>query len=299
MVRSICSPTTTSNRYLTRTSSAKLFDYHKDAVYDEDMYQLSQALEKEIRSMTSRHGRKKSDKVLIEGVRSISAMIERDVTPECIVVSPRDLSEPGNQFLKTLASKRISLFECDAKRFTHLSDTEHSQGIIALVNRDSLQAPEAAWRRIRLAVYLDKVADPGNVGTIIRTSAALGVSLIALSPGCADIANPKVLRSTAGAVFAMPIATEISAETLAVYLKSNQVELIGADGDGSVEIDSFEPKSKLCIALGAEAEGLSWEIQSICNPVVKIPIAREVESLNVASAAAILIYQMSQKMKLL
>lgn len=249
--------------------------------------------------MTSRHGRKKSDKVLIEGVRSISAMIAREIVPECIVVSPQDLSEPGSQFLQKLTAMHLTIFECDHKRFAHLSDTVHSQGIIALVNRDSMQAPEAAWRRIRLAVYLDKVADPGNVGTIIRTSAAMGVSLIALSPGCADIANPKVLRSTAGAAFALPIATDISAETLAVYLKSNQVELIGADGAGSVEIGSFEPKSKLCIALGAEAEGLSPEVQSICNPIVKIPISKEVESLNVASAAAILIYQMSLKMKLL
>lgn len=263
------------------------------------MHQLPQSLEKEIRAMTSRHGRKKSDKVLIEGIRSISAMLDKDVVPECIVVSPGDLSEPGKLFLDRLNSLRLPLMDCDKKRFAHLSDTVHSQGMVALVKRDSLQAPEAAWRRIRLAVYLDGVADPGNVGTIIRTCAALGVNLVAMSPGCADIANPKVLRSTAGAVFAMPVATDISAETLALYLKSNQVELIGADGEGVIGIADFEIKSKLCIALGAEAVGLSKEVQGICSSFVKIPIVHGVESLNVASAAAILIYQLGQKMKLL
>ncbi len=142
-------------------------------------------------------------------------------------------------------------------------------------------------------------ADPGNVGTIIRTCAAFGVSLVALSPGCADIGNPKVLRATAGAIFALPVATDISAETLAAYLRSNEVELVGADGEGSVEIGDVGPKSKLCIALGAEAVGLSREVQSICSSIVKIPIADGVESLNVASAAAIAIYQLTQTMKLL
>lgn len=284
---------------MTLTSSAKLFDYHKDAVYDDDMNNLSQALEKEIRALTTRHGRKKSDKVLIEGVRSISALLENGITPECIVVSPGDLSEPGREFYSVLAGKRLPVIECDRKRFAQMSDTVHSQGMIALVHRGALQAPEAAWRRIRLAVYLDAVSDPGNVGTIIRTCAAFGVSLIALSPGCADIANPKVLRSTAGAIFAMPIATEISSETLELYLKSNQVELIGADGEGSVEIGNYSPKSKLCIALGAEAAGLSREIRVKCRSIVKIPIADGVESLNVASAAAIAVYQLTEKMKLL
>ncbi len=263
------------------------------------MNKLSQAMEKEIRSLTTRHGRKKSDKVLIEGIRAISALLENGIAPECIVVSTGDLSEPGKEFFSILNGRRQQLIECDRKRFAQMSDTVHSQGMIALVHRSALQAPETAWRRIRLAVYLDAVSDPGNVGTIIRTCAAFGVSLVALSPGCADIANPKVLRSTAGAIFTMPISSDISAETLALYLKSNQIELIGADGAGSVEIGSFMPKSKLCMALGAEASGLSREIRDICSSIVRIPIAGGVESLNVASAAAISIYQLTEKMKLL
>lgn len=263
------------------------------------MRSLPQTLEKEIRALTTRHGRKKSDNILIEGVRSISVLIARGIAPEQIVVSSADLSEPGREFVTQLAANKIPLLECDRKRFAQLSETVHSQGLIAVVRRSSFLASSDAWRRIRLAVYLDSVADPGNVGTIIRTCAAFGVSLIALSPGCADIGNPKVLRSTAGTIFAIPVAVDISAETLDSYLRSNQVELIGAAGDAPVDVGAFSPKSKLCIALGAEAVGLSPEILNLCQSKVRVPIEAAVESLNVASAASIAIYEMSRKMKLL
>ncbi|MGB5107519.1 MAG: RNA methyltransferase [Candidatus Zixiibacteriota bacterium] len=263
------------------------------------MHKLTQAQEKEIRSLLTRHGRKKSDKLMIEGMRSISALLDRGLRPERVVVSPDDLSEPGRAFVDALSRKGVPLTECSRKSMAEFSETVHSQGVIAVINRSALQADESAWRRVKLAVYLDAVADPGNVGTIIRTCAAFGVSLIILSPGSADIANPKVLRSSAGTIFALPIAVDIGAETLASYMKSNNIELVGTAADATMNIGAYSPKSKTCIALGAEATGLSEAILSLCAVKVKIPGADNVESLNVASAAAIAIYQLSQRMKLL
>ena len=263
------------------------------------MFKLTQAQEKEIRSLLSRHGRKKSDKLVVEGKRAISALLDRGIQPERIVVAPDELSEPGREFVAMLESKRLLLNQCSSKMMAEFSETVHSQGIIAVIGRNALQADESAWRRVKLAVYLDGVSDPGNVGAIIRTCAAFRVSLIILSPGSADIANPKVIRSSAGTIFAQPIVVDVPAETLGGYLKSNNIELVGTSADAAMGIDEFTPKSKTCIALGAEATGLSEAVLALCTMTLKIPGANNVESLNVASAAAITIYQLSERMKLL
>ena len=263
------------------------------------MQKLSLAQEKQIRSLKSRHGRKKSSHFLIEGMRVISALLNQGISPDLIVVSPRELTDPGRRFAESLSAKELSIAECDSLRFRELSDTATSQGLIALVNRQAMQAPDSAWGHARLAVYLDGVADPGNLGTIIRTCAALKVGLIALSPASADIGNPKVLRSTAGAIFAQPIAVDISAETLRQQLISNDMEMVGTAANSAVVIEEIAPKSKLCIALGSEATGLSPEILELCSSTVRIPSSDLVESLNVASAAAIAIYLVARRMNLL
>ncbi len=263
------------------------------------MQNLTQAQEKQIRALASRHGRKKSELMLIEGARSLSALLERNIPFDSIVVSEKDLTEPGRILVDSLIQARIPIFQCDHARFRELSETVHSQGILALVRRDALGAPESAWKSARLIVYLDGVSDPGNVGTIIRTCAAFRVELIALSTGSADLANPKVLRAAAGAVFAQSIAVHITPETLSHHLESNDIELIGTDGNGKLSIEDFRPKAKACIALGTEATGLSTELAALCAAKIRIPFSDAVESLNVAAAAAIVLYQTARRMKLL
>lgn len=263
------------------------------------MDRLSQALEKQLRAVGSGHGRKKTAKTMIEGVRMIDAMLKRQITPDFLVYSPEMLTEQGRTLIDSLTVQGIKVYETGERKIREFSETEHSQGMIAIVDSDSLMASPKSLSKARLAVYLDRVSDPGNVGNLIRTCAAFGVDLIALSPGSAQITNPKILRAAAGAVFAQPIVQDLSKETLIEECRSNEIELLGTSGAGDQDIETYQPKSKVCLVLGSEAFGMGSGLARQCDAIVSIKSTNLVESLNVATAGAIVIYHLAIKMKLL
>ena len=137
-------------------------------------------------------------------------------------------------------------------------------------------------------ILLDGLQDPGNVGTIIRTASAFGITRVLLTGGCADPYNPKAVRSTMGAIFRQSICfTEINELR---NLKAKGARFIGATpGEGSRDISETSLRGSI-IAIGSEGSGLSEEVAALCAINVKIPMAPGCESLNAATAAAIIIY---------
>jgi len=131
-----------------------------------------------------------------------------------------------------------------------------------------------------LSLSLWRVADPGNLGTILRTADAFGAS-VALSPGCADPTGPKAVRASAGAVFRVPLAGFDDPEGRRVALVS----------DGGRRLAGLEPGVPVTYVLGAEREGLPDEVVAACDEVATIPLAEGSESLNVAIAGAIALYE--------
>lgn len=170
-----------------------------------------------------------------------------------------------------------------------LSDTKSPQGIIAVMENNKVRVDA---KNIDIAVYLDNVSDPGNVGTIIRTADAAGIGTVILSPECADVLSPKVIRATMGSCFHIDIIKEeVYLESLKELLK-NDFEALA----GSLQAKDFHynvnMKSKMVICLGNEAHGLSEELISLEGVLpVKIPIFGKAESLNVAVAGAVLMYE--------
>jgi len=137
-------------------------------------------------------------------------------------------------------------------------------------------------------ILLDGLQDPGNVGSIIRTASAFGISSVILSEGCADPYNPKVVRATMGAIFRQCI-TPISISGLQ-EIKAKGARFVGAAlGENCRDVSSAELKSSI-IAIGSEGRGLSGEVLALCDEKVTIPMAPGCESLNAATAAAIIIY---------
>ncbi|MCK4858351.1 MAG: RNA methyltransferase [candidate division Zixibacteria bacterium] len=258
---------------------------------------LSRAREKEIRAIFSRQGRRKSGKVLIEGVRAIDAALKAGVAPEYFVVSPEYLTETGQYFRKTISDLPTPLYESEPKRFDRLSDTVHSQGLLAVVGEDFLYRSVKAVGEARFVVYLDGIADPGNLGTIIRTAAAFAVDLLALSPECADIGNPKVLRASAGFVFSLPIRKIEDPEAFFLELEANKIEVYGCAADSDNYLDFLTAGEKVCLAIGSEARGLSESARKRCKALLAIKMASSVESLNVAAAAAIAINSIARKLE--
>jgi TrmH family RNA methyltransferase len=154
---------------------------------------------------------------------------------------------------------------------------------------DARLAALALPERARLIV-LDAVQDPGNVGTILRTAAALNASAVVAMPGTVDLWNAKVVRSAMGALFHRPALISTWAE-LDTFREANGLALWGADAAGT-PLDTMTPPARLGILVGNEGAGLSSEALARVGHRVSLPISSTVESLNVAVATGILLYQL-------
>ncbi|MCH5351167.1 MAG: RNA methyltransferase [Clostridiales bacterium] len=162
--------------------------------------------------------------------------------------------------------------------FTKISDTDCAQGVIS-INR----APEFAFPDTDRIIYLDRVRDPGNVGTILRTACAAGYG--AVLSNCADILSPKVTRSSMSAILKCKIGLDIGIGELS----SRGYEVISSDMGGENVFTSDKPSGKYCVVIGNEADGIDREIIKSSDRVLSIP-QEGIESLNAAVAAAIMMY---------
>jgi RNA methyltransferase, TrmH family len=167
----------------------------------------------------------------------------------------------------------------DAELLAEVSTLAHPPRVIGVYRRKDL--PRFEQRPVALALW--HVADPGNVGTLIRTADAFGAAL-ALSEGCADPTGPKALRASAGAIFRVPLGRFEEPVGRRVALVAHR--------DNTLH--ELEPAERVVFVLGAEREGLPDEVVAACDAVVSIPIAETAESLNVAVAGAIALYEWSR-----
>ena len=205
------------------------------------------------------------------------------------LVSPRlAQSERGRGLREELARHGIRTAEVTEAEFESASDTDTPQGVLALaeVPARSLDGLEPAG----VVLLLDGVQDPGNTGTILRTAAALGASAAVALPGTVDLWNAKVVRSAMGAHFRHP-AFHSTWDDAARFLRERRIPLWAADAAGQ-PLGELRAPSPLALAVGNEGAGLGREIRQAADRLVALPIAAEVESLNVAVATGILLYEL-------
>lgn len=179
---------------------------------------------------------------------------------------------------------RASVYHVTRSVMEAASPLKTPQDILFTCKMPRLQETEADF-----AVLLDGVQDPGNLGTILRTAAAFGVPLVLLTGGCADPYNPKTVRATTGAVFRQPVR-RVTLEELR-DMKARGVPLYGAALEaGSADIRDLRLERGV-LAIGSEGRGLSREVLDLCDRTVIIPMRPGTESLNAATAAAILMWE--------
>ena len=245
------------------------------------------------RDLTRRKAREKHAMFVAEGVRSVEELLRSGLIVRGALVAPQLLDAPRGAALRQLLERsKIETSEVSEKDFRSAAETESPQGVLAIaevprLSLDTLQIPAVC--RILL---LDGVQDPGNVGTILRTAAALGATATIALPGTVDLWNPKVIRSSMGAQFHHPGLHANLEETLG-FLDRQSIELWAADTGGSPLAATVAPR-RLAIALGNEGAGISSSIGAKAQRTVSLPISGEVESLNVAVAAGILLYELRQ-----
>jgi len=226
-----------------------------------------------------------------EGVRSVEELLRSGLAVRGVLVAPQLAEAPRGQLLRSsLEAASVEIAEVSEKDFRSAAETESPQGVIAIGEIPKREfALLNTEERCRLLV-LDGVQDPGNVGTIIRTAAALGATATIALPGTVDLWNPKVIRGSMGAQFTHAAFHATTAE-LFRFLERTRIELWCADAGGE-PLSAAPAPPRLAIALGNEGSGLSSDMRSASRKTVSLPITSDVESLNVAVAAGIILYQL-------
>ncbi len=180
-------------------------------------------------------------------------------------------------------------FAAPAELFDYASPMKNSPGPIFAVRIPE----EKRGEKLKNAIVLENLQDPGNVGTVIRTANAFNIDAVILTGSCADIYNPKTVRATMGAIFRQKLIVKDLNE-LGQFLKENELPLYGAAlSDRAVDMRNVELKHA-AVAVGSEGRGLSREILDICEREIIIPMNPDSESLNAAVAASVLMWEMSR-----
>ncbi|MCS7079088.1 MAG: RNA methyltransferase [Chloracidobacterium sp.] len=246
------------------------------------------------RFLAARDGRERRV-VFIEGIRLVEEALRSALPLEAVAYSPR-LSETsrGAALLSALRQQPCRGALLPETLMAHISDVETAPGVVALGRRPIAAFPDAWGDESPLFVLADGLQSPGNLGALIRTAEAAGATAVMATVGTADPFQPKALRASAGAIFRLPILA--GPETMAQVrrLRQQGVCLVAADPHGDTPYDAFDWRRPVIIWFGSEAHGLRTATDSVQQQFdarLAIPMAGRVESLNVAVAAAILLYE--------
>jgi TrmH family RNA methyltransferase len=224
---------------------------------------------------------------VLEGAKSCLDLIRR--YPQTIIsltMSPRYLQTEDDAGRRARSKLVARQFSCSDAVFDKLSDVEAPQGFLAIVRQPQWDENRLLQQARVLGIYGDRLRDPGNVGTIIRTAAALNLTGLWLSSDSADPFGPKVVRAAAGTVVTLPIFRESDAGVFEKYHCSMYSAL--APSPGAVPLRNIRAiPHRLMIAVGNEGEGLAEHIVKRSAVKFTIPMARDVESLNVAATVAV------------
>lgn len=233
----------------------------------------------------------------VEGLRIAEMAASSDWRIRHAFVTERALTgERTRALVELLVERGIPVALVSETIFSTLAETEHPQGIVLLAERrergalDALAAGRSADEP-PLYIALDRVQDPGNVGTILRTADAVGVTGVILLHGSADIYSGKVIRATMGSLFHVPFVTGVTAEELAGFAQKEDLQLLATACDETAETHfSMDFRRGTIVVFGNEANGVSEEILNASQHIY-IPMRGSAESLNVATAVTAVLYE--------
>ena len=244
---------------------------------------------KEIRALHLKKNRDAQGLYFVEGIRFLSDAIENGQEIVKVIVSDKLESLNGGKELIEMVTAACGSLVSE-KLFKEISDTQTPQGVLAVLKKREFVF-DTAIEKGNSVVILDCLQDPGNVGTIIRTADAAGVSAVILTKGCVDLFSPKVLRSTMGSVFHIPIFDGLYINETIDLLKKSGYKVIASHLAGSNNYFDEDLTSKIAIIVGNEANGISDETEKLADRLVRIPMPGRAESLNASVAASIMIYE--------
>ena len=263
---------------------------------------------KELLKLKTKKGRREKERFLIEGLKFCQELLNSSFEAELVLYTLRfSKFQDGKKLLDDFVKKGVEVISVKEDIIKKLSDTVTPQGIVGIVKMKKLSlsldasAEKSLLKNtksegfIEFVLAIDSIKEPGNLGTMIRTADAAGVFCVLLSEGCVELYNPKVLRSTMGSVFHLPIFENMNLEKAILYLKKRGFKIFAADVKEGKLYDQIDYLGKVCLIIGSEAQGISEKLLSLAFEKVKIPLYGKAESLNAAVACGIILYQIAKK----
>lgn len=247
---------------------------------------------KSLRLLKSRGRKSESGIFICEGIKLAEEAIKSESEIRYIIISPRfDESKAKNITLNRIERLKVDIVSTTDPILDSISDTVTHQGIIAVVKKRFWREDDLFKGGYGIIIFLYMLQDPGNLGTIIRAAEAGGVKGIALAKGTVDLYNPKVVRASMGSIFRMPIIRIDSADDFIKKAKGLGYRCIGLFPSEKNEYFREDLTGPIVLAFGQEGSGLPDKIGRLMDVKINIPMTGNVESMNVALSAAIMIYE--------
>ncbi len=251
---------------------------------------------KQLRKLHKAKERRSQELLLLEGTNLIGAACDRDCTLSALCATP-DWQEKHPQLWQRAARLAQRAELVSAEVVAAIATTVNPDGVVAVMAR-GLWPQVPSLEKLSLGVAVERLQDPGNLGTLIRTAAATQVRGVWLSAGSVEPDNPKVLRASAGAWFGTPLAVVPDLGRIVRDFQGRGGQVVAALGGARTSFWDADLRRPTLILLGNEAAGLSEELAATADRQVSIPVAPGVESLNVAIASALLLYEVRRQRRL-
>ncbi|MBU3189890.1 RNA methyltransferase [Clostridium bowmanii] len=248
---------------------------------------------KDIKKLKEKKHRISSDMFLVEGFRFVEEALESDFEVIHIFISARGEFKYEDSSLKNKLQKNTKVYGVNDSLFKSICDTEHPQGIMAVVRNKPVEIKYDHG----FYILADKIQDPGNMGTIIRTAHAAGALGVLITKGTVDIYNEKTLRATMGSIFKIPVICDSDLSRVQ-KLRDSGFKLVASSLDTEKNFYDVDLKGKVIISVGNEGNGISAEVYALCDLKIKIPMPGGAESLNAAVAASIMMYEVVRQKKI-
>jgi len=241
--------------------------------------------------LRDRRSRDRNDKFLIEGYRELSRAVDATKTIEVLFYCP-DLFLGTNEqtIISLLEGRGVEIIQCSEKVFRKISYRDRPDGLLAIAPQMNMTFDDFRNDTPPLIVVAEAIEKPGNLGTILRSSDASGVNGLVVCDRCTDLHNPNVVRASVGTLFTVPVVEAGSMETLE-WLHENNIAIVATTPSAEQEYTDVDMTGPVAIVVGTEQLGLSQQWLDAADIAVKIPMMGIADSLNVATATTLLLYE--------
>jgi len=246
---------------------------------------------KEVVKLRQRSHRDKAELLIVEGYREVKRALDNDIPLEKLFYCP-ELYQGKNEpmLVGRCAEKQVPLFECSEIVFRKMAYRDRPEGLLALCPQIHRTLNDLELPDVPFLVIGEHIEKPGNLGTMLRTTDAAGADALIVCDRCTDINNPNVVRASIGTLFSVPLAEATTKETLA-WLKAHGICSLAASPHATKNYTEVDMTQPIAIVVGAEQFGLSEAWMTQADELVRIPMLGQADSLNVAAAATILLYE--------